>query len=83
VGGRDRRDSGSHRTSAPPVADTRREGYPAWQRARHPAELCDQVAWNLCQSGSLGIRQPESGGCVRSEGAILGRQVRFAATILD
>src|SRR5215831_7994119 len=43
-GGRDRHDSGRHRTSAPPVADTRREGYPAWRAVRCPSKLCVQLA---------------------------------------
>src|SRR5215471_10860026 len=84
VGGRDRHDSGSRRTSALPVADTRREGYPAWQRARHPAELCDRVAWPplpewIAPHPTTGAGwEGALGGCdFRRPG------IRFAATILD
>src|SRR5262249_52088122 len=45
VGGRDRHDHGTRRTSALPVVDTRPEGYPAWQRVRYPSELCGPVVW--------------------------------------
>jgi hypothetical protein len=76
--GRDSRDGGTRRTSAPPVADTRRKGYPAWQRARYPSELSVRVVWRSRLGGSLGIRQPEPDGYVRSADAILSRQVFVA-----
>src|SRR6516164_622265 len=44
-GGRGRRAAATRRTSAPPAGDTRREWYPAWQRARSPSELCGRVVW--------------------------------------
>src|SRR5258708_4269661 len=41
--GRDKPDAAIRQTSAQSVADTRREGCPAWQRARYPSGLCGRV----------------------------------------
>src|SRR5262249_36758007 len=84
VGGRERHDHGTRRTSALPVADTRPEGYPAWQRGRYPSELCGPVVWRSRPVWIARHRtsRVELAGVLR-ESDSRPQDIRFAATIPD